>query len=331
MKKVISLIVGLMMLLTSVCACAETEETVFSSLAGMEWTFSSGAGGWSTDMQIMADGTFQGQFHDSEMGDTADSYPDGTLYLCAFSGRMAVEEQVSEHAWKIRVEELQLDEEAGRESISEGVRTVTAEPYGISAGDEMLLYAPGTPMDTIPEDMRFWTHALDMENPPAELENWFLTSEKNESGFVGMILNMINPWETVTAEELKEFSGFVFGVPEGAENIVYRLLRDQGLAEMQFTMGEDDYCARMQAVELQEGEWMNISGMYFAWENEEEVQIGQCRGTIGQAQADASDWVELCTWYDSTSEIVYCLSVGTTDLDGLDLTAVAEQVYIPMD
>ena len=331
MKKVISLIVGLMMLLTSVCACAETEETVFSSLAGMEWTFSSGAGGWSTDMQIMADGTFQGQFHDSEMGDTADSYPDGTLYLCAFSGRMAVEEQVSDHAWKIRVEELQLEEEPGRESISEGVRTVTAEPYGISAGDEMLLYAPGTPMDTIPEDMRFWTHALDMENPPAELEDWFLTSEKNESGFVGMILNMINPWETVTAEELKEFSGFVFGVPEGAENIVYRLLRDQGLAEMQFTMGEDDYCARMQVTELQEGEWMNISGMYFAWENEEEVQIGRCRGTIGQAQADASDWVELCTWYDSTSEIVYCLSVCTTDLDGLDLTAVAEQVYIPMD
>ena len=35
-------------------------------------------------------------------------------------------------------------------------------------------------------------------------------------------------------------------------------------------------------------------------------------------------------WYDAAPGLMYSLSVGTTDPDGLDLTAVAEQVYVPM-
>ena len=60
-----------------------------------------------------------------------------------------------------------------------------SETYGLSQGDEMVLYAPGTPVDVLPEEMIFWTHVMDRENPPAELENWFLMSEANASGFVG--------------------------------------------------------------------------------------------------------------------------------------------------
>ncbi len=70
--------------------------------------------------------------------------------------------------------------------------------------------------------------------------------------------------------------------------------------------------------------------MYFGWENEETVTVGRCRGTIGQAQTGSEEWVELCLWYDRVPGLMYSLSVYTTELDGLDLTAVAEQVYIPV-
>ncbi len=40
--------------------------------------------------------------------------------------------------------------------------------------------------------------------------------------------------------------------------------------------------------------------------------------------------MELCLWYDRVPGLMYSLSVYTTELDGLDLTAVAEQVYIPV-
>ena len=35
-------------------------------------------------------------------------------------------------------------------------------------------------------------------------------------------------------------------------------------------------------------------------------------------------------WYDIVPGVMYSLSVYSTDLDGLDLTAVAEQVYVPV-
>ena len=100
---------------------------------------------------------------------------------------------------------------------------------------------------------------------------------------------------------------------------------------MQFTLDEDEYCARIQPAALQEGELMNISGIYFAWDNEEEVTIGgHCPGTIGQAKTGSEDWVELCQWYDAAPGLMYSLSVYTTDPDGLDLTAIAEMVYAPV-
>ena len=50
-------------------------------------------------------------------------------------------------------------------------------------------------------------------------------------------------------------------------------------------------------------------------------------GTIGQAQTGSEDWVELCQWYDDDQGVQYSLSVYTTEIDGLDLTALAEQIY----
>ena len=141
---------------------------------------------------------------------------------------------------------------------------------------------------------------------------------------------LANPWVELTEEELQQEAGIAFGVPEGAEDVVYRWLASEGLAEMQFTLDGDEYCARVQPAALEDGELMNISGMYFDWENEESVTIGHCYGTIGQAQTGSEEWVELCQWYDAAPGLMYSLSVYTTELDGLDLTAVAEMVYVPM-
>lgn len=332
MKRLIAWILGLTLMLSAAGAVAETTENIFDVLAGLEWSFSSGAGAWSTDLRIQADGSFSGEYHDSEMGETGEGYPDGTIYGCAFSGRMSLAERVDDNTWKIRVDALVSDEGQVPEVIDDGIRFVTADPYGLSEGDEMVLYGPGTSLEAFSEDMLLWTHVWDQDEPPVELDNWFLYSEKNDSGFVGDSYepDMANPWKELTAEQLAEASGLSFGVPEGAENIIYRFLPGENLAEMQFTLGPDDFCARIQPAALQEGQLMNISGMYFGWENEEAITIGRCSGTIGQAQTGSEDWVELCLWYDAVPGLMYSLSVYTTDPDGLDLTAVAEQVYIPV-
>ena len=333
MKKRLSWMLGLVLLLGAIGAFAEGDAPTFDQLAGLEWSFSSGAGAWSTELRFAEDGSFSGEFHDSEMGEFADEYPNGTTYCCAFTGQMSVVERMDENAWTMRVDRLDLEKEPGEESIDDGVRFVTSEPYGISEGDEMTLYLPGTPVDALTEDMRMWAHLLG-DDIPETLEDWFLYSAANESGFVGYAFEeeaeIANPWTEMTEEALMQASGLSFGVPEDAQDVVYRWLADENLAEMQFTMDGDEYFARIQPAALEDGEWMNISGMYFQWDNEEDVTIGRCPGTLGLAQTGSEDWVETCQWYDAAPGLMYALSVYTTDPDGLDLTAVAQMVYLPV-
>ena len=126
----------------------------------------------------------------------------------------------------------------------------------------------------------------------------------------------------MTAQELSDASGFSFDVPEGAKKI-YRYMKSDDLAEMQFTLGSDEFCARIQPVD----EPKSISGMFFEWENEEEAHIGDYTGTVRQAQTGSEDWVELCQQYDVERKWQYSLSAYTTDVDGFDLTTVAELIY----
>lgn len=334
MKRIMALVLSILLLLSVVGACAESEALTFEDMTSLAWSFSSGAGGWSTDMQILENGSFIGTYHDSEMGEMGDDYPYGTIYVCSFEGQMTLLEQVDEYSWKIRVDNLTLDDEPGQETIDDGIRFVTSELYGLSEGDEMTVYLPGTPVDMFTEDMRMWAHLFDVEEQPEAFEFWFMYSEANESGFVGYPVSdgfgLANPWVELTEEELLEASGVSFGVPEGAENVVYRWLESENLAEMQFTIGSDEFCARIMPAALEAGELMNIADMYFAWENEEDVTVGSCYGTIGQAKTGSEDWVELCQWYDLAPGLMYSLAVSTNDPDGLDLVAIAEMVYVPM-
>lgn len=140
---------------------------------------------------------------------------------------------------------------------------------------------------------------------------------------------LANPWTDLTQDEWQQKSGVVFGLPEGANVTAWRWLESDKLAEAQFTLDGDEFCARMKPETLESGQLDNISGMFFEWEHEEPVTVGQCHGTLGMAQTGSEDWVELCLWYDAAQGRMYSLSVYTTDPDGLDLEAVARMVYAP--
>lgn len=123
----------------------------------MEMLFASGAGAWGTTLTLNLDGTFEGQYHDSNMGENGDEYPNGTVYYCNFSGRFGSMMKLNDYAYYMRLEELVYDTEIGKEQIGEeGIRYVTAEPYGIAGGEEFILYLPGTPVEELNEDFINW-------------------------------------------------------------------------------------------------------------------------------------------------------------------------------
>lgn len=183
MKKITVWILALSLALAG-AACAE-DASLPETLSALDWTFSSGVGAWSTDLRIQADGSFSGSYHDSEMGDDGEAYPDGTVYQCVFSGHLTIGEQTGEKTWKVLVDQLVRDESQPEEFIQDGIRYIRSEPYGLSEGDEMVLYAPGADLSALSEEMQFWAHAWTGDDSADELETWFLTSELNQSGFVG--------------------------------------------------------------------------------------------------------------------------------------------------
>ena len=139
--------------------------------------------------------------------------------------------------------------------------------------------------------------------------------------------SVANPWTDADAESVETVIGVRFGVPEGAENVAYRMLESEQLAEMDFTLDGMEYTARIRP----SAEFEDISGMYFDWgEADESFRIGPCAAREVRAEDDVYGTVDLCLWFDAVPGIMYSLSTSGADLDGFDITAIAERVYVPM-
>jgi uncharacterized protein (DUF3820 family) len=135
---------------------AETEPAALLPELPAEFLFMSGAGGWSTSLHLNADGTFDGYFSDSDMGDTGEDYPNGTKYECAFSGKFTDICQVSEFEYSMSLEYLDAEGELGSERIEDGVRIFTSDPYGMDDAGEFLLYLPGRATADLPAEYLDW-------------------------------------------------------------------------------------------------------------------------------------------------------------------------------
>ncbi len=163
------------------------ERRPLNLLEGRTLTFSSGVGAWYTSLTFGKDGAFTGEYHDSNMGETGEGYPNGTVYECLFRGQMVLTECLDANTFRLQVKELTKTEEGETESIEDGVRYVAAEPYGLKAGNELTLYLPGTPVEGLPEGFLPWSHLNEMEDRPDELPFAALWNEAENAGFVGEI------------------------------------------------------------------------------------------------------------------------------------------------
>lgn len=121
----------------------------------LEFLFASGAGGWGTTLTLYPDGRFEGEFVDGE-ADWAPEYPQGTNFICDFSGRFSDITPIGDHSYSMRLEELTYETEVDREWIEDQVRFIGSEAYGIAGGEEFILYLPDTPAEGLNEEFLTW-------------------------------------------------------------------------------------------------------------------------------------------------------------------------------
>lgn len=167
-------------------AVPETEpggEMDFADLKYIEFHFNSGAGAWGTVMRIDSDGSFSGNYRDSEMGDVGEDYPMGSVYVSEFTGRFSQPEEVNGHTFSLNIEELQYAQEPGTQEIREGIRYCYSTAHGLDAAEQLLLYLPGAPLEELPEEYRYWCSATLYDYEGTELPHYGLYNAGQAHGF----------------------------------------------------------------------------------------------------------------------------------------------------
>lgn len=152
----------------------------FEDLNCTAFEFSSGAGAWRTVLRIHRDGFFSGEYHDSNMGETGEGYPRGSVYCSSFTGRFSQPVMVDENTYSIRLEQISYRRQPGTEEIRDDIFYHYTEAYGLYGSEEFLIYLPGTPLDTLPEHFLYWTMLFRDET---ELPFYGLYAPETEKGF----------------------------------------------------------------------------------------------------------------------------------------------------
>lgn len=109
----------------------------------LEMTFCSGAGAWRTHLTLNSDGSFLGDFLDTNWGN---DYPEQNV--CQFHGQFGEVEKLSDASWRLILKELAIDtsHSVGEEwDVTDEYGTVhyiSREPYGFD-GDDWTALKPG--------------------------------------------------------------------------------------------------------------------------------------------------------------------------------------------
>ena len=151
----------------------------------LKLVYASGAGGWGSLLTLLPDGSFTGDYRDSEMGTNAPEYPNGSCYVSVFEGHFTDIQQISDYAWSMTLGSLTTERTPKETWIADGVRYIATEAAGVAGGETFILFAPGTPADEIPAECRdWWPDAYRWRNGEIEqLEGWALCNVKVGTGF----------------------------------------------------------------------------------------------------------------------------------------------------
>lgn len=137
-------------------------DNIFAQLPS-EFVFTSGAGGWATELTLNDDGSFTGQYHDSEPSLTGTNYPYGTVYICEFYGKFTTPQKNSEYVYTTKIESIEAKGAPGSVYYQDGVKYIVSslsDAAGLSIDGEYCIYLSGCPLKDIDETFLRWASLI---------------------------------------------------------------------------------------------------------------------------------------------------------------------------
>jgi hypothetical protein len=136
---------------------------------------------------------------------------------------------------------------------------------------------------------------------------------------------VVNPVHEATADEILETLGISMNIPENAQDTEYFMI-DSGegpqMAQAVFTLDGVEYTYRIKS----SSSFEDISGAYFEWENEKDIEISYCSGKVFYNEGQEG----ICLWYDTVPGLMYSLyAVSGASESGLE--TIAGEMYVPAE
>ena len=256
---------------------AETEpaaEFSFADLQRLQFCFTSGAGGWCTLLAVRPDGSFYGEYHDTDMGGGEPGIH-AVQWNCKFTGRFAQPVRVNDYTYSVRIARIDYERAVGEEAFADGFHYYYTEPRGLEDTEELLIYLPGAPLGELPQEFRGW---VDHGDQGEALLSYALNNEAHQQGFesydwVERVRTDVEWAEETAAEyetkiledtslsqgELNELSAQMFDLWDIQLNEVWAVLQQM--------LSQTD----MEALTAEELEWI-------AWKEEQLARTGEEAG-----------------------------------------------------
>lgn len=135
-----------------------------------------------------------------------------------------------------------------------------------------------------------------------------------------------NPWTESDKQGVEDATGFEMTAPDGADEVAYSYMSENGMAQMSFVLDRMKWTYRMQKA----NELTDISGMEYGWTSQEAGTVSGKNAMYYAYKApdngEDTD-VMLVNWYDEESGVAYSLSVLGKASGETDIQAYAEMLY----
>lgn len=185
MRRFNHLMILLLCVLALVGSAVAEDSLTYADLEHIPFYFSSGVGGWYTDLNITADGHFSGHFQDMDMGDSDTDHPYGTMAVCDFTGEFGTPVQLNATTWELPLHTLTVQPTQAERWVEDGILYVAAAPYGLQTAETFVLYLPGTPVADLPEGFMDWARTAMIGRSGDVLPFYGLYNPAEELGFIG--------------------------------------------------------------------------------------------------------------------------------------------------
>ena len=162
-------------------AAGAAEPDVIPTEAAGTYLFCSRAGGWLTELTLLPNGAFFGNYHDSEMGDVTAAHPNGIVYACDFSGRFGSLQPINDYSGTLAL--TVLTPSPFQDFIRDGIQYIASEPFGVENSPSFLLYTPDTPVSALSEECLSWLYGSMAAMPEDRLGCYVLFNPVDEFAF----------------------------------------------------------------------------------------------------------------------------------------------------